>query len=144
MLRKKFTKVLVPLDGTKSSKIVLEMAISVARQFGSTVTGVYVINTQAHSEFVGTKDMDKSAMTKIKKSMEDAKVLAAQNGIDFSYKILKGDAGYNIIKLAHDKKHNYNIIVMGTHGKKGIRKMFMGSVSNYVVQTSKIPVLLVK
>ena len=91
MIKKKITKILVPLDGSKNSMRGLKMAISIARQFGATITGAYSINIQPHSEFRGigsaTKDLDKE----IKKLMEQSKILAAQNGIVFNEKLMHGD-----------------------------------------------------
>lgn len=144
MIKKKVSKILVPMDGSKNSRRGLEMAISVARQFGATLTGVYSINEPPHSEFRGVGSVRESLNEEIKKLMEDAKVLAAQNGIVFKEKLMRGDIGYNIIKLAHNKKEKFNLIVIGSRGRGSIKEMFFGSVSNYVIHASKIPVLVVK
>jgi nucleotide-binding universal stress UspA family protein len=144
MIKKKVTKILVPLDGSKNSLRGLEMAISVARQFGATITGVYSIYAPPHSEFRGVGSVEKSFNKEIKKIMNDAKLLSAQNGIVFKEKLMRGDIGYNIIKLAHNKKEKFNLIVIGNRGRGSIKEMFFGSVSNYVIHASKIPVLLVK
>lgn len=144
MIKKKVSKILVPMDGSKNSRRGLEMAISVARQFGATLTGVYSINEPPHSEFRGVGSVRESLNKEIKKLMEDAKVLAAQNGIVFKEKLMRGDIGYNIIKLAHNKKEKFNLIVIGSRGRGSIKEMFFGSVSNYVIHASKIPVLVVK
>ena len=144
MIKKKVSKILVPLDGSKNSLRGLEMAISVARQFGATITGVYSIYAPPHSEFRGVGSVEKSFNKEIKKIMNDAKLLSAQNGIVFKEKLMRGDIGFNIIKLAHNKKEKFNLIVIGNRGRGSIKEMFFGSVSNYVIHTSKIPVLLVK
>lgn len=120
------------------------MAISVARQFEATITGAYSINTPPHSEFGTVGSVGDRHNKEIKKMMEDAKTLAAQNGIVFHEKLMRGDIGYNIIKLAHDKKMKFDLIVMGSRGRGAIKELFLGSVSNYVIHTSRIPVLLVK
>ena len=144
MIKKKVSKILVPMDGSKNSRRGLEMAISVARQFGATITGVYSINEPPHSEFRGVGSVRDSLNDEIKKFMEEAKVLAAQNGIVFKEKLMRGDIGYNIIKLAHNKKEKFNLIVIGSRGRGSIKEMFFGSVSNYVIHAAKIPVLVVK
>jgi len=144
MIKKKVTKILVPIDGSKNSRRGVEMAISVARQFGATITGMYSIYAPPHSEFRGVGSVRESLNEEVKKFMDDAKVLAGQNGIVFNEKLMRGDIGYNIIKLAHNKKEKFNLIVIGTRGRGSIKEMFFGSVSNYVIHTSKIPVLLVK
>ena len=144
MIKKQVSKILVPMDGSKNSRRGLEMAISVARQFGATITGVYSINEPPHSEFRGVGSVRDSLNDEIKKFMEEAKVLAAQNGIVFKEKLMRGDIGYNIIKLAHNKKEKFNLIVIGSRGRGSIKEIFFGSVSNYVIHVAKIPVLVVQ
>ena len=144
MIKKKVTKILVPLDGSKNSQRGLEMAISIARQFGATITGVYSIYAPPHSEFRGVGSVEKSLNKEVKKFLDQAKVLAGQNGIVFNERLMRGDIGYNIVKLAHDKKEKFSLIVIGTRGRGSVKEIFFGSVSNYVIHTSKIPVLIVK
>lgn len=144
MIDKKISKILVPLDGSKNSMRALEMAISIAKQFGATITGAYSINIQPHSEFQGVIAVNKELDNEIKKIMINAKTLSAQNGIVFKEKLMRGDTGYNLVKLAHDKKEKFNLIVMGSRGRSAVREIFLGSVSNHVIHSSKIPVLIVK
>ena len=143
MIKKKISKILVPIDGSKNSIRGLETAITLARSCGATITGIYSIHAPPHSEFRGVGSVEKSLNVQVKKFMEEAKVLAAKNGIVFNEKIARGEIGYNIIKLAHGKG-NFDIIVMGSRGRSSTKEMFFGSVSNYVVHTSKIPVVIVK
>ncbi|MFB5620533.1 MAG: universal stress protein [Nitrosopumilus sp.] len=143
MIKKKISKILVPLDGSENSIRGLEMAITLARSCGATLTGIYSIHAPPHSEFRGVGSVEKRLNDKVKKFMEEAKILAAKNGIVFNEKIAKGEIGYNIIKLAHGKG-NFDMIVMGSRGRSSTKEMFFGSVSNYVIHTSKIPVVIVK
>ncbi len=143
VIKKKISKILVPLDGSKNSMRGLETAITLARSCGAIITGIYSIYASPHSEFRGVGSVEKALNVKIKKIMEEAKVLAARQGIVFDEKIVRGDIGYNIIKLAHGKEH-FDMIVIGSRGRSSTKEMFFGSVSNYVIHTSKIPVVVVK
>ena len=143
MIKKKILKILVPLDGSKNSIRGLETAITLARSCGATITGIYSIYAPPHSEFRGVGSVEKALNDKVKKFMEEAKNLAAKNGIVFNEKIAKGEIGYNIVKMAHGKG-NFDMIVIGSRGRSSTKEMFFGSVSNYVIHTSKIPVVVVK
>lgn len=143
MIKKKILKILVPLDGSKNSIRGLETAITLARSCGATITGIYSIYAPPHSEFRGVGSVEKALNVNVRKFMEEAKNLAAKNGIVFNEKIARGEIGYNIIKLAHGKG-NFDMIVIGSRGRSSTKEMFFGSVSNYVIHTSKIPVVVVK
>ena len=143
MIKKKISKILVPLDGSKNSQRGLEIAISLARQCGATITGVFSIHAPPHSEFRGIGSVEKALNREVKKIMEESKTLAAKNGIVFKEKMMRGDIGYNIVKLAQGKG-KFDMIVIGSRGRSSAKELFFGSVSNYVIHTAKIPVLVVK
>jgi nucleotide-binding universal stress UspA family protein len=143
VIKKKISKILLPLDGSKNSRRGLETAITLARSCGATITGIYSIYAPPHSEFKGIGSVEKAFNAKIKQWMDEAKILAAQNGVVFTNKIVRGEIGYNIIKAAHGKA-KFDMIVMGSRGRSTTKEIFFGSVSNYVVHTSKIPVVIVK
>ena len=143
MIKKKLSKILVPLDGSKNSQRGLEMAITLARQCGATITGVYSINVQSRSEFRSVGAVTDKLNKEVEKILKNAKVLAAQNGIVFKERKMRGDVGYNIVKLAQGKD-KFDMIVIGSRGRSAAKEMFFGSVSNYVIHAAKIPVVIVK
>lgn len=143
MIKKKLSRILVPLDGSKNSQRGLEMAITLARQCDATITGVYSINAQSRSEFRSVGAVTDKLNKEIEKILENAKVLAAQNGIVFKERKMRGDVGYNIVKLAQGKD-KFDMIVIGSRGRSAAKEMFFGSVSNYVIHAAKIPVVVVK
>ena len=143
MIKQKISKILVPIDGSKNSIRGLETAITLARNCGATITGLYSIYAPPHSEFRGVGSVEKALNVQVKKFMEEAKTLAAKNGIVFNGKFARGEIGYNIIKAAHGKD-KFDMIVIGSRGRSSTKERFFGSVSNYVIHTSKIPVVIVK
>lgn len=120
------------------------MAIFMARQCGATLTGIYSLYVPPHSEFRGVGKVEKSFNKEVERFMEEAKYKAAKHGIVFRAKVVQGNVGYNILKVAHNKKDKHDLIVMGSRGMGKVKELFLGSTSNYVIHASKIPVLLVK
>ena len=143
MIKKKISKILVPLDGSKNSVRGLETAITLARNCKATITGFYSIYAPPHSEFKGVGSVEKALNREVKKFMKEAKALAVENGFVFTDKIVRGEIGYNIIKASHGRS-KFDMIVMGSRGRSNTKEIFFGSVSNYVIHTSKIPVVIVK
>ena len=70
MIKKKISKIFVPLDGSKNSIRGLETAITLARNCSATITGFYSINAQPNSEFKGVGSVNKSFNEEIKKFMD--------------------------------------------------------------------------
>ena len=120
------------------------MTIFVAKQCGSAITGIFSFYTPPHSEFRGISSVKKSLDIEVKRFIEEANYRATKHGIGFRSKIMRGNVGYNIVKVAHNKKDKFDLIVMGSRGRGIVQELFLGSVSNYVVHTSNIRVLLVK
>jgi len=114
-----------------------------ARNCDATITGIHSIHAPPHSEFRGVGSVEEAYNINMKKFIEQAKTLAAKNGIVFTDKIVQGEIGYNIIKMAHGRS-KFDMIVIGSRGRSSTKEMFFGSVSNYVIHTSKIPVVIVK
>ncbi len=138
-------KILVPLDGSKNSIRGLDEAISLARQFHATITAIYAKQYPPffvlHPLGFIAADFRKEG----KKILDPAKTRAAKHGILLKSKIIGGGVpGFDIVRFAHNKKNNFDMIVIGARGRGFVKEIFLGSVSNYVVHKSKLPVLVVK
>ena len=142
MIVRKIKKILVPLDGSKNSLKGLDEAIYLARQCGATLTGLYIVSIYPVRFGDVLEPFKKEAIKQAKKFMVNAKSISAQNGIVFNEKIVYGEAKWDIVDFATRQK--FDLIVIASRGFGPVKELFLGSVANYVIHKSKIPVLIVK
>lgn len=136
---RKFKKLLVPLDGSKNSIRALNNAISLAKDTDASITGMHIVRLPASTSAKVRTHYRKEA----ERIIQSASKIAKKSKINFSSVIKNnGYPGAEIVKLA--KSQNFDMIVMGSRGPDPVAEMFLGSVANYVLNKSKVPVLLVK
>jgi len=134
-------KILVPIDSSKQSFQALDRALTLAGFTHGHVTCLHVI---PHVMPGGprTKAFDKQLQDEGKIVLKKAATRAGNKNVKFSSKLLRGAPGQVIVQLAHSGKFDH--LVMSTTGSGSASKDMIGSVSNHVLQKSKIPVYLVK
>lgn len=130
---------MVPLDGSNCSKRALNLAISLAKNKDITISGINVLKIP----MVYTNKIKKQAKIFSEIIIDDASETAKRNEIPFKTRIISnGYAGKEIVQYA--EKNKFDLIIMGSRGPHPIAEMFLGSIANYVVTKSKIPVMIVK
>jgi nucleotide-binding universal stress UspA family protein len=142
MIKTKISKILVPLDGSKNSFTGLDKAIYIARQCGSTITGLNVISIYPQHLGDLVSPLRVRLYQDAEKFMEKAKFISAQNGVVFHHKIIYGDPKLDILNIT--KQNKFDLIIIGSRGLGGIKEALLGSVSNFIVHKSHVPVLVVK
>lgn len=142
MVKTQNKRILVALDGSENSFRGLDEAIVIARDCQAIITGVYVTPLSPPASAEQKKYIKNYILKNVNKFMQKAKIRSAQKGILFYGKILHGDKGTKIVKFAQDR--DFDLLVIGSRGMSSIKEVFLGSTSNYVVHSSKIPVLIVK
>jgi|APSaa5957512535_1039671.scaffolds.fasta_scaffold02168_18 nucleotide-binding universal stress UspA family protein len=134
--------ILVALDGSKNSIRALSNAIQFAKQTDASITGLFVIQSFP-TEMGLVRTMVGKALSKhYKRFIPIAKTMCTKKGVEFLDVVENGEEGKTIVSFAH--KHNFDLIVIGSRGMGTLGKLFLGSTSNYVVNSSKIPVMIVK
>lgn len=76
--------------------------------------------------------------------LEKIKAFCSKKGIDFSVVVEFGPPGDLIIKLVNNKDNKIDLVVIGSRGKTALSEIFLGSISNFVLHKSPVPVLIVK
>lgn len=143
MANRKIKKILVPLDGSKTSLDGLHEAIEIAKPFGAKITGICVVQTTPPIALPGFTTSFKSYMTDgAAKIVSEAEKIAKRNGVEFNGKLVYGDASSEISEFANTKK--YDMVVIGSRSKSTVKDLFLGSVATSVVHRSQVPVLVIK
>jgi len=142
MIKTRISKILVLLDGSKTSFNGLDTAIFLARQCGAIITGLHVVSVYPQHLGALVTPLKAKLVKDAEKFMRQAKVKSAQNGIVFRHKIIYGDPTSDILDFI--KQNKFDIVVIGSRGLGGIKEVFLGSVSNAIVHKSKTPVLIIK
>jgi len=134
--------ILVPLDGSKKSFKALTKAIYLAKKCNAIITVLYVLRVAYDNPSLLYVPQTQNELKKVEKFLDTAKNQVSKNSVGFKKKTLFGHEAKQIVDFA--QKQKFDLIVMGARGHGGIKQMILGSISNAVVHSSKIPVLIVK
>jgi nucleotide-binding universal stress UspA family protein len=144
-----FEKILVCLDGSSLAEQILPYAVEEARRFGSTLTLLQVVTAEVPAVAPGDPQLVVEKLDEVSKEENEAmaylQITARQvktEGIKVEYVVEHGGAGEAIV--AYAKEHGIGLIAMGTHGHSGMGRIVFGSVAEFVVRESGLPVLMVK
>jgi nucleotide-binding universal stress UspA family protein len=150
-----FKKILVCLDGSALAEQILPYAIEQASHFESqmvlcrvvsepTLTGIGIPGFPAMN--IETTGMARQATKNEIESIEYLKILADrlknEQGISAEWVALFGAPGQAIVKYAAENQ--IDLITIATHGRSGLGRVLIGSVADYVIKQSGIPILLIK
>ena len=130
-------KILVPIDFSTNSKEALEYASAFAKDYDAELLIVHVMDP-AIQKLEGIKPVE--AMEGLGAALRDVK--PADEAIPCSHRMLEGPAAETILKTAEAEK--VEMIVMGTHGRSGLKRLVMGSVAEDVVRKASCPVLTLR
>ncbi|MCE5194644.1 MAG: universal stress protein [Nitrospiraceae bacterium] len=140
-------RILFPTDFSEGSDHALPYAIDMARNYNAKLYIVHVIYDIAravgwHVTHISIDDLYKDIAENAKKEMERYSNDIPKNLSSVEKIILKGTPYSEIIKFA--KENTIDIIVMGTHGRRGIDRVLFGSTAERVVRDAPCPVLSVR
>lgn len=143
-----FQHILVPVDGSETSYAAVAKAVELAKAFGSKVTVAQVLTLDPYiaSEYISagqTNDLIERARVSILKTLDEAKAKFQEQGVAVESRLLEGQVIHREIARAATEM-NADLIVMGSHGSTGLKKLFLGSVAQSVLGEGNVPVLIVR
>ncbi len=151
-----FTHILVALDGSELAEKALPMARDLARSSSATIHLIQVISRQPELEatrFGGTSSIQAAEATRdiahqlvearLSRSKEYLEGIAGQlksEGFEAETAIREGAAVENIVD--YSKENGVDLVVMSTHGYSGVKRLVLGSVTDRVIRSCEVPVLV--
>ena len=143
-----YKNILVPLDGSPTSEAAVVNAIALAKAFKSTVTLLSIVDTYA---FVGLgtdvasgqTDYLSAATAEAKLAVQSALHLCEVADVAATPSVRQGQGVYKSI-LAAAHASGADLIVMGSHGRKGLEKLMLGSVASQVLSNTHLPVMIIR
>ena len=142
----KIERIIVALDLSEHSKTVADYAVSLAKMSGASIVAVYAAPTltQYTGFHVPPNTIDNFVGEIVTGAEKAMSTFVAEHFGDMPVKaeVVVGYAAEEILNLAD--KEQADMIIMGTHGRKGIDRILFGSVAEKVVKNSPYPVLTIR
>jgi nucleotide-binding universal stress UspA family protein len=140
-----FTHILIPTDGSECSQVAVRKGIELAKLTTGSITFLHVIDISIErmiSTWALPVIADEMAVLEREgsKALAWALELARGAGVEAATKILRGHPAPAIVEIG--KEHD--LIIMGTHGLRGLERMFLGSVADGVLHQSQTPILVLR
>jgi nucleotide-binding universal stress UspA family protein len=143
-----FKKILLPTDGSELGIFATRAAVGLAKSQGAQIVGVYVIDPFPYigigdASAIGLQAYLTEAKTAAGVALDAARLACAADGVPFAGDTIERNVVYEgIIETA--EAEGCDLIVMGSHGRQGVKALILGSVAQKVLTHAKMPVLIVK
>jgi len=143
----KIEKILFPVDFTENSSKILPYVLSMSEKYNSMIYLLHVVEDLSKwgvGSFIphlSLESFKKDAMEGAEKAMNKVCKSQLKGCPNFQRLIIYGDPAMEILKAVESEK--IDMVIMGTHGRKGLGHTFFGSVAENVVKRSDVPVLVV-
>ena len=146
-----YKRIMVATDGSTLSKKAVAHAIDLAALSGAELVAVKVTPRYPQSYFEGSLPLTASEVNKIEKQWTDAaqKIVdgvakaAKAKGVPTKPLVVKSDIVSDAV-IAAAKKHKVDLVVMASHGRRGIKRLLLGSETQQVLTHANVPVLVLR
>jgi nucleotide-binding universal stress UspA family protein len=145
-----YARILVPVDGSPTSEAGLVEAIRLARMSGGRILLLHVAEglpylPESATYGVCLPDANRAAVERGAELLKRCRALVAADGVEVDTALFEDDGRHLEDYVADQvKAGNADVVVIGTHGRRGIGRLLLGSDAEQVVRTATVPVLLVR
>jgi nucleotide-binding universal stress UspA family protein len=137
-----YENILVSFDDSEFSRAALRESSQWVKRHGGKITIVHAVYFDEEEFTIAPEQREKRLALGKSVCFQSRQTLASEFGIEAESLVCEGDAAEVILNIAREK--NCDLIAMGTHGRKGLGRLIMGSVTSSVMVRSPMDVLVVK
>jgi nucleotide-binding universal stress UspA family protein len=145
-----FKNILIPTDGSERSQLAVRTGVELARVHGARVTGIHVIPDyhlliayEGAFDPVTEERIEEEAKTRAESYLDYVRNMAREAGVPCTTVCETSDHPYEAILRTADA-NGCDLILMTSHGRKGLAAVLLGSETRKVLTHAKVPVLVVR
>ncbi|MDZ5809992.1 universal stress protein [Halorubrum sp. AD140] len=146
-----YERILIPTDGSDVAEFAVDHALDLAEKYDAEVHALYVVDIDSVHLSLGTEQVDRlkqgrfGEMEELKDQADEATGFVADRGAERGVEVVEHVSGGRPHKLIADyaEDHEIDLIVMGSHGRAGVRRALLGSVTERTLRSTHVPVLVV-
>ncbi|WP_058365614.1 universal stress protein [Haloparvum sedimenti] len=146
-----YERILIPTDGSKVAEAAVDHALDLAAQYEAEVHALYVVDIDSINLGLGTEQVDRlkqgrfDEMDEVKERSEKATGAVAERAAERGIDVVEHVSAGRPHKLIGDyaESNDIDLIVMGSHGRAGVKRALLGSVTERTLRSTHVPVLVV-
>lgn len=146
-----YQRILIATDGSPLSDKAVDSGLALAALSGATVVALQVVQRYPRSYFEGGAPVDAAQVKRVEAEwaaaaqavLEPIKVRGAAQGVRVKTVVAKSDLVAEAL-ISAAKKHGCDLIVMASHGRRGLKRLLLGSETQHVLTHSHVPVLVLR
>ena len=142
-----YKKILMPTDGSPSSELAIKQGLELAKLTGAEVTFLHTLENPLAAGYVAAANMAYSAelyedlRNSANQLLEHVVAMALEKGVT-AKGVLVEDV--DPVQAIHEAEKDHDLVVMGTHGRRGFNRWMFGSVAEGALRRSTVPYLVVR
>jgi nucleotide-binding universal stress UspA family protein len=138
-----YRTILVPTDGSDASAAAVDHAVDLADRYDARIHALYVVDSGSYGVLgESTPTVVEALHEEGSRAVSAVAEAAADAGVEADTAVVEGAVHRSILDYAEEA--DADLIVMGTHGRQGIDRYLLGSVTERIVRSSPLPVLTVR
>jgi nucleotide-binding universal stress UspA family protein len=138
-----YNHILMPTDGSKCTEEAIKQGLTLAKKLNADVTFLYAVEDPAYNVAKAApyrKPFHDYLTQEAEASLKKAKTWAEEVGVSATTQLIDH---HNPVQAIHEAEKDYDLIIMGTHGRRGFNRFAFGSVAEGVLRRAEKPCLVI-